>query len=100
MSEPEDKWQDLLRQLAAGDQVAWDTQDIANPTEQAVLEQLQHIHKIQQVFAANQAPKTADEEAASASLFCHAATRSATGCSPPEPKLCSAFIAFSVPRTS
>ncbi len=52
MSDPTNKWQEVLNQLAAGEEVDWDTQDIANHEEVLVLEQLKSIHAIQRVFAA------------------------------------------------
>ncbi len=53
MSDPTDKWQELLNQMASGEPVDWDTQDISNGAEGEILAHLKSIDQIQRVFAAN-----------------------------------------------
>ena len=69
MSEPINKWQDTLNQLAAGEQVDWDTQDISNDEDAALAAQLKSIAEIQRVFASQKSDQPKAEDTPRKVLF-------------------------------
>ncbi|TDR20565.1 serine/threonine-protein kinase [Marinicella litoralis] len=69
MTEPTDKWHDLLHRLAMGEVVDWDTQDINSQAEASIVEQLKSIEAIQRVFATQKAEPTTVKQRTEAKLF-------------------------------